>query len=96
MPETKVVNMRNEECDRRIDRATEFGNPFRLKKDGGKYTRRESIEAFRFYFSKRLDYDPEFREKVKELKGKKLGCWCKPKPCHGDVIKEYLEGESDA
>ena len=21
-----------------------------------------------------------------------LGCWCKPHPCHGDVIKEALEG----
>lgn len=20
-----------------------------------------------------------------------LECWCKPKPCHGDVIKQYLE-----
>lgn len=21
-----------------------------------------------------------------------LGCWCKPAPCHGDVIKEAVEG----
>ena len=21
-----------------------------------------------------------------------LGCWCKPDPCHGDVIKEAIEG----
>lgn len=20
-----------------------------------------------------------------------LGCWCKPEPCHGDVIKEVIE-----
>ena len=24
------------------------------------------------------------------LRGKKLGCWCKPDPCHGDVIIDYL------
>jgi hypothetical protein len=21
-----------------------------------------------------------------ELKGKTLGCWCKPKTCHGDIL----------
>ena len=21
-----------------------------------------------------------------------LGCWCKPAPCHGDVIREAVEG----
>ena len=21
-----------------------------------------------------------------------LGCWCKPDPCHGDVVKEAIEG----
>ena len=23
---------------------------------------------------------------LSELKGKTLGCWCKPKACHGDVL----------
>lgn len=27
----------------------------------------------------------------KELKGKILGCFCKPKACHCDIIKEYLD-----
>ena len=21
-----------------------------------------------------------------ELEGKELGCWCKPSPCHGDIL----------
>lgn len=25
-----------------------------------------------------------------ELKGR-LGCWCKPEACHGDVLVELLE-----
>jgi hypothetical protein len=29
--------------------------------------------------------------KIEELKGKVLGCFCKPNACHGDVIKEYLD-----
>lgn len=27
-------------------------------------------------------------------KGKILACWCKPAECHGDIIKEYLEGNN--
>ena len=27
---------------------------------------------------------------VVKLKGKTLGCFCKPYPCHGDIIAEYL------
>jgi hypothetical protein len=27
-----------------------------------------------------------------ELKGKRLGCYCAPKPCHGDVLARVAEG----
>ena len=26
-----------------------------------------------------------------ELQGKTLGCWCKPKACHGDVLVRLIE-----
>jgi hypothetical protein len=26
-----------------------------------------------------------------ELKGKRLGCWCKPLPCHGDLLAELAD-----
>ncbi len=26
-----------------------------------------------------------------EIKGKVLGCWCAPKPCHGDVLAELAD-----
>ena len=25
------------------------------------------------------------------LDGKRLGCYCKPKPCHGDVLVELVK-----
>ncbi len=28
---------------------------------------------------------------IHELDGKVLGCWCSPKPCHGDVLVEILQ-----
>jgi hypothetical protein len=80
----------------KIDRTTRFGNPFRLEKDGGDYTREESVVAYQNWFYEKLQ-DDEFREAVEELRGETLGCWCKPKACHGDVILHYLEqtNESD-
>jgi len=66
-----------------------YGNPFKIIK--GKRTRAESIELFKEYF-----HAPEqasLRAMARaELKGAILGCYCKPYDCHGDIIKEYLEG----
>ena len=28
-----------------------------------------------------------------KLKGKVLGCYCKPEACHGDIIVDFLEGQ---
>ncbi|WP_244510228.1 DUF4326 domain-containing protein [Natronobacterium texcoconense] len=75
-----------------IDRDTRFGNPFRLKKDGGDYTRQESVDRYEKWFKKKIRTDPDFRAAVEELRGETLGCWCKPKACHGDVILAYLRG----
>lgn len=30
-----------------------------------------------------------------ELKGKILGCWCAPLPCHGDTLAELANGEGE-
>jgi len=50
-------------------------------------TRVDSIRMYRNYItsnSKMMAFLPE-------LKGKRLGCWCKPLPCHGDVLVELLD-----
>ncbi len=96
-PKTELVNVsRHGKKDvRMIDRDTKFGNPFRLEEVGGHYTRKESVEAYREWFKEKIRSDPEFRKSVEDLKGETLGCWCKPKQCHGDVILEYLRGQMD-
>lgn len=90
--QTIVVNLRKESYDQYIGRAGRgedgyFGNPFVLKPGGD---RGSTISKYREYFYKRLKEDPEFKRRVHLLKGKRLGCFCKPYPCHGDVIAEYL------
>ena len=89
---TEVVNMRTYGVRDvvLIDRTTIFGNRNRIKKG---CTRKQSIEKFRVYFEHRIKTDKVFRRKVRKLAGRKIGCWCKPLPCHGDIYVEYLEGE---
>jgi len=68
----------------RIDRKTEWGNPFEMPDDGD---RAEVIDLF----SKQ--YWPHKRKLLKNaggLAGKVLGCWCHPEPCHGHLIAECV------
>lgn len=93
---TTVVNIRRNEYDVYIGRAGRgqsgyFGNPFPLM---NKSARGSTLERYREYFNNRIKTDPEFKEKIHSLKGKRLGCFCKPHPCHGDIIAEYLESIS--
>jgi hypothetical protein len=87
MSKTKVVNIRKlkkgEGYDVYIGRPSKWGNPFLIGQDG---TREEVIKKYRRYILSR----PDLLRQLKELKGKKLGCWCKPKACHGDVLVELL------
>ena len=82
-----VVNLKNEDYDVYIGRGSPFGNKFIIGKDG---TRNEVIIKYKDWFYEKLK-DKEFRRLVYNLKGKRLGCFCKPKPCHGDVIVDYLK-----
>lgn len=87
---TKVVNVKTETYNAFIGRPSIFGNPFKIGPDG---TREEVIEKFKDYFYKRLVDDSNFKARVLTLKDKTLGCYCKPLPCHGDIIAEYLDKE---
>lgn len=99
--ETTLVDMhRMDDTDHvtRIDRRTEFGNPFKLKRDGGSHTLEESIRRYTVWFYDLLDRDPEFKAAVEDLEGETLGCWCidTKDACHGEVILDYLnDGDDD-
>lgn len=94
---TTVVNIYKDPYDEYCGRPGKgkegyFGNPFLLSKDE---PRGATIEKFRNYFYTRLESDVEFKRRILELKGKRLGCFCKPKACHADVIAEYLNNETN-
>lgn len=88
---TTVVNIKKQKCDVYIGRPGPFGNPFRIGEHGD---RELVLSRYKAYFYRRLT-EPEFRDKILALKGKVLGCWCKPLTCHGDVIVDYLENANN-
>lgn len=89
--ETKVVNLRHESCDVRICRPEILGNPFYLKNVLDNVERDRVVAKFKVYFDEQMKTNPKFREAVEACRGRRIGCFCKPKACHGDVIKEWLD-----
>ncbi len=94
MAPTTVVNLRTTPYDVYIGKPRPgqdgtFGNPYWVNREA---IRLQVIEQYRTYFHDRMQKDADFRAKVLALKGKRLGCFCVPKPCHGQVIADYLNG----
>jgi hypothetical protein len=81
---TRVVHCKRESYDVYIGRPSKWGNPFKSGRDG---TLEEVIEKYREY----VLGNAFLMGSLPELKGKTLGCWCKPKRCHGDVLVELAE-----
>ncbi len=79
----RVVHCKREPYDVLIDRRTEFGNPHKMHSEKD---RDEIIRQFEKTARARLTVDFRWADKVKALHGKTLGCWCSPKPCHGDIL----------
>jgi hypothetical protein len=85
---TQVVH-RNQPHDVYIGRPTKWGNPFEIGRDGSRSQVIDKYEAW-------IRTQPELLGALHELKGKTLGCWCKPHACHGDVlVKLLVEQERD-
>lgn len=83
-----VVNKYKDEYDVYIGRGSKWGNPFKI---GEKYSREESIRKFTQYFYRGIKSGKFTIDEILELDGKRLGCFCKPQSCHGDVIVRAVE-----
>lgn len=77
----KVVHCKKESYDVYIGRPSKWGNPYTIGKDGN---RNEVIAKYRTYLLGR----PDLLRDLPTLRNKRLGCWCSPKPCHGNVLME--------
>jgi Domain of unknown function (DUF4326) len=90
MADARVVHVKHEPYDvyigRGVPRAgfrrSKWSNPYEIGKHG---TRREVI----LKYERHLLANEELMGALPELRGKVLGCWCAPNPCHGDVLVRW-------
>lgn len=80
---TRVVHCKRESYDVYIGRPSKWGNPFAIGVNGDRKT---VIEKYRKYVMN----CPDLMDALSELRGRVLGCWCKPQDCHGDVLVELV------
>lgn len=78
-----VVNLNKEPYDIYIGRGSKYGNKFKIGVDG---SRSQVIKLYRDWAVDNLT-----KEDILVLSGKRLGCFCHPKPCHGDILVELFE-----
>lgn len=73
-----------------------YGNPVQIGRPcpecrGVHATGDSTLPCYRRHLERRLGADRLFRRRVAQLCGKRLYCFCKPRPCHGDVLAEWAE-----
>jgi hypothetical protein len=62
-------------------------NPYKIGRDG---TRDEVIAKYERYL-----HESGLINDIHELRWKYLACWCKPEPCHGDVLLRLANARED-
>ena len=90
-----IVNKHHGKSGEYIGRGSPLGNPFVIGKDG---SREHVIAKYRVWLNEQimrknpvvLDELNRLGNKAIDEKGLALQCFCYPKPCHGEVIKEKL------
>jgi hypothetical protein len=75
----RVVHCKRERHHAYIGRPSRWGNPFVVGKHGA---RGHCIALFENWLR---ENDPLFVA-LDELRGLVLGCWCSPRPCHGESL----------
>jgi len=60
---------------------SKWGNPFPVQK----YGRDECLKLYENHVR-----NGELAKSLDELKGKTLGCWCHPEPCHGHILAKLI------
>lgn len=90
-----IVNKHHGKSGEYIGRGSPLGNPFVIGKNG---SREQVIAKYRVWLNEQimrknpvvLDELNRLGNKAIDEKGLALQCFCYPKPCHGEVIKEKL------
>ena len=85
---TRVVNIRRSRYDVYCGRPGAWGNRHRIGKDGN---RNEVIVKHRRDLSRDIADGTVSLEDLAALSGKRLGCYCAPRPCHADNLAQAAD-----
>jgi hypothetical protein len=75
-----------------IGRGSYWGNPYSMYEEGD--DREEVIRKYKYDFDFEK-FPNKDKSEVYKLVGKRLGCFCKPQACHGDVLSDFLNSWDD-
>ncbi len=101
IPITRVINIKREpeykglkstEKYEYIGRGSYWGNPYSMYEEGE--DREEVIRKYKYDFDFEK-FPNKDKSEVYKLAGKRLGCFCKPESCHGDVLADFLNSWDD-
>ena len=81
-----VVNKHKQDFDVDIQRGTKFGNPHRACDTN----LADALNSYRVHLKQEIRSGRITKQELIELHGKRLGCTCHPKPCHGDILAELV------
>ena len=84
-----VVHCKRDPYDIYIGRPSKWGNPFKLHPSE---TRGQILSRYRRW----VITQDHLINSLHELDGKILGCWCAPKPCHGDILADLVKEYTNA
>jgi hypothetical protein len=65
--------------------ASPWANPFTVKQAG---SAQRAVDLYVEW----LPTQPQLLARVPELRGKPLGCWCAPRPCHAAALAALATG----
>lgn len=92
----QTINIKNYEGEDYIyiGRPGKYGNPYSSKDSNiaiSVENKEESLKLFREYIDKNPNLIDDLINEMSEKGVYKLGCWCKPTKCHGDIYIEKIK-----
>lgn len=89
------VNMnRSDSINIRCDRKTPLGNPYWMRDESH---RKDVCNRFKLYLPDAYKYNLQLRDKINEIiflvragQDVNLQCWCAPKQCHTESIRDFV------
>ena len=61
-------------------------NPFKISREK---SRKDVVNQYFEYITEKIMLEPDMYD-INELMDKRLGCWCYPQGCHGDVLVQLV------